>query len=218
MSRQFAIIGLGYMGSTVALELRRQHHEVLGIDSDEKRVNAIADQLSHAVIADPSDEKALEELGLDQFDAVFIDIDQSIEASMMCTLYAKEIGVKELWVKAHSDDHQKLLSRLGADHIVHPEYDIGIRVAESLSYHAVLDFIHLGEQDYVVEIKATERLVKQCQSVEQLGLRDEMARVIAIKRGDQLNCHPEAATELQADDRLVMIGKLDALRQFGDKL
>ena len=127
MSRQFAVIGLGYFGSTVALELHRQKHEVLGVDRDERRVDRLAEHITQAVIADPTDRKALEELNLGEFNAVLVGVDDSIEASMMTTLYLKELEVKELWVKALSDDHHKLLSYIGADRIIHPEYDIGSR-------------------------------------------------------------------------------------------
>ncbi|MCM5703526.1 potassium channel family protein [Larsenimonas salina] len=218
MSRQFAIIGLGYFGSTVALELHRQNHEVLGVDRDEKRVNKIAEHITRAVIADPTDETALGELNLSEFSAVLVDVDDSIEASVMTTLHLKELKVKELWVKALNDDHHKLLSYIGADRIVHPEYDLGIRVAESLSYHAVVNFIRLGDQQYVVEVELTERLVKRCKTIGELGFSDKQATVVAIKQGAQLDCTPSTSTALQAGDHLVLIGDLDVLRHFGDKL
>ena len=218
MSRQFAVIGLGYFGSTVALELHRQKHEVLGVDRDERRVDRLAEHITQAVIADPTDRKALEELNLGEFNAVLVDVDDSIEASMMTTLYLKELEVKELWVKALSDDHHKLLSYIGADRIIHPEYDIGIRVAESLSYHAVMDFIHLGDQQYVVEIELTERLVSRCKTIHDLALKDEKASVVGLKQDGKLHCNPAGDMEIKAGGQLILIGELDILRQFGDKL
>ncbi|MGO2414692.1 MULTISPECIES: potassium channel family protein [Cobetia] len=217
MHRQFAVIGLGYFGATVARELRRHEHEVLGVDPDEKRLNAIADLLNQAVIADPTDEHALRELGLDQFDAVLIDLSDSMEQSLTCALLARELGAKELWVKATSDAHHKLLSRLGVDHIVHPEYDLGIRVAESLAYHAMVDFIHLGNHQFVVELEVSERLCNDCQQLDHLPLGDDIS-VIALRKGERLDRKPAADTPLTHGDHLVLIGELSALRKLGAHL
>ncbi|AVV35027.1 MAG: potassium transporter TrkA [Cobetia sp.] len=217
MHRQFAVIGLGYFGSTVARELRRHDHEVLGVDADEKRLNAVADLLNQAVIADPTDEHALQELGLEQYDAVLIDLADSMEQSLICALLAKELGARELWVKATSDAHHKLLSRLGVDHIVHPEYDLGVRVAESLAYHAMVDFIHLGDHQFVVELEVSARLGDDCQQLDQLPIDDDIS-VIALRKGKTLDRQPSGSTRLSAGDHLVLIGELSALRKLGAHL
>lgn len=218
MSRQFAILGLGYFGVTVAQELRRQHNEVLGVDRDESRVNALSDLLSHAVVADITDEHSLAELALDEYDAVVIDVDDNIEASMTCTLLAREQGAREIWVKAHSDTHYRLLEHLGADHVVYPERDTGTRVAESLHYHALVDFIDLGDHQFVVELQATERLCEGNSSVADLALDESDLALIAIKRGRELLRAPNGDTVLQEKDNLVLLGDLDDLRSLGKKL
>ncbi len=218
MSRQFAILGLGYFGSTVARELKRHNNQLLGVDRDESRVDAMAEHLDHAVIADVTDEKALAELSLENYDAVVIDVDGNLEASVICTLHAKELGAREIWAKAHSDAHYKLLDRLGADHIVYPEYDSGIRVAESLNYHAMVDFIRLGEREFIVEIETTERLTEQCSNVENLGIDERALQLVAIKRGDEVIRAPGHDTALVCGDHLVLMGDLAALRELGNKL
>ena len=218
MTRQFAILGLGYFGSTVARELKRHNNQLLGVDRDESRVDAMAEHLDHAVIADVTDEKALAELSLEDYDAVVIDVDGNLEASVICTLHAKELGAREIWAKAHSDAHYKLLDRLGADHIVYPEYDTGIRVAESLNYHAMVDFIRLGEREFIVEIEATERLTEHCATVSQLDIDERALCLVAIKRGDEVIRVPERTTELACGDHLVLMGDLAALRELGNKL
>ncbi|WP_121173580.1 potassium channel family protein [Kushneria sinocarnis] len=186
--RQFAVIGLGYLGSTVALELHARHHEVLGVDSSEIRVNGVSEQLTHAVIADPVDRSALEELALKNFDAVLIDLD-TLEASMMCTLHAQELEAREIWVRALSDEHCRLLERLGVTHIVHPDHDTGLRIAQSLSYRFVIDFIHLGEEQYVIEMAATEAMLEQYPDTGSL-LAGGDATLLAIRRGDGIITHP----------------------------
>jgi trk system potassium uptake protein len=218
MSRQFAILGLGYFGITLAEELLRKHDQVLGVDRSETRVNEFSDLFSHAVVADITDEKALAELSLDNYDAVVIDVDDNIEASMICTMLAKEQGAQEIWAKAHSDTHYRLLKQLGADHVVYPERDIGMRVAESLHYHALVDFIRLGERQFIVELQSTERLTERCHSISDLGLDDANLTLIAIKRGDGLEKAPDNDASLQPHDHLVLMGDLEDLRNLGKKL
>lgn len=218
MSRQFAILGLGYFGSTVARELKRHQNQVLGVDRDETRVDAMSDILDHAVIADLTDEKSLEELSLDAYDAVVIDVDDNLEASVICTLHVKELGAKEIWAKAHSDAHYKLLERLGADRVIYPEYDVGMRVAESLNYHAMVDFIRLGERQFIVEVETTERLVEHCASVANLAIDQDALFLVAIKRGEEVIRNPADDTPLQAGDNLVLMGDLQAMREIGKQI
>ncbi|WP_280549572.1 MULTISPECIES: TrkA family potassium uptake protein [unclassified Halomonas] len=218
MSRQFAILGLGYFGITVAQELRRQHDEVLGVDIDESRVDSYADLLSHAIVGDITDEKIISQLGLGEYDAVVIDTDDNLEASMICTLLVREQKAKEVWVKAHSDMHYRILKRLGADHVVFPEFDIGVRVGESLHYHALVDFIDLGNGHFVVELQATEALDGSFPSVGHLCKDRPSLSVIAIKRGSELIKAPSRDMVLEKKDSLVLLGELDELRDLGNHL
>lgn len=218
MSRQFAILGLGYFGITLAEELVHKRNQVLGVDRSETRVNEFADLFSHAVAADITDGKALAELSLSEYDAVIIDVDDNIEASMVCTMLAKEQGAQEIWAKAHSDTHYRLLKQLGADHVVYPERDIGMRVAESLHYQALVDFIRLGERQFIVELQTTERLTERCHTVGDLNLDDANLALIAIKRGETLEKAPGNNVPLELHDHLVLMGDLEDLRNLGKKL
>lgn len=218
MSHQFAILGLGYFGITVARELRRKNNQVLGVDLNEARVNELADLFSHAVVADITDEHSLAELALSEYDAVVIDVDENLEASMICTMLAKEQGARQLWVKAHSDTHYRLLERLGADHVVYPERDIGMRAAESLHYHALVDFIRLGEHQFIVELQTTEQLSERCHTVADLELKRASLSLIAIKRDDGLLKAPDQDEALRPNDHLVLMGDLEDLRSLGKKL
>ncbi|MBZ9557139.1 MULTISPECIES: TrkA family potassium uptake protein [unclassified Modicisalibacter] len=218
MTHQFAILGLGYFGVTVAQELRRQHNDVLGVDHSEDRVNALSDLLTHAVVADVTNEKALAELSLGEYDAVVVDVDDNIEASMICTLLAREQGAQEIWVKAHSDTHYRLLKHIGADHVVYPEYDTGLRVAESLHYRAMVDFIQLGDRQFIVELQTTEKLNDNCPTVADLELDKANLALVAIKRGKEVLHAPSNEAELHDKDHLVLMGDLDDLRELGKKL
>lgn len=218
MSQKFAILGLGYFGITVAEELHRRKNEVLGVDIDESRVNAFADVLSHGVIADITDANSLAELSLEDYDAVIIDADENLEASMVCTLLAREQGAANIWVKAYSDMHHRLLDHLGADHIVYPEHDSGMRVAESLHYHALVDFINLGDRKFVVALQATEKLCEECETVGSLKLDRLDLSLVALKRGSELMERPDETTALRVDDHMVLLGELDDLRDLGKKL
>lgn len=216
--RQYAIIGLGYFGKTVALDLMNQRHEVLGVDADESHIDALADHLTHTIIADPTDENALKELDLERFDAVLIDLD-TIESSTLCTTHLLEMGVNELWVRALSDNHYKLLRRLKVDRIVYPEHDHGVHVAQSLNHRSVIDMISLGDDQYVIELEVTESLIEQYSGKDgETGTlyigRDQSARLVAVKRQSELDCTPNENTRLEAGDHVILIGHLKALRHF----
>lgn len=218
MSRQFAILGLGFFGITVAQELHRQHDEVLGVDRDESRVDNYADLFSHAIVGDITDEQVIGQLSLSEYDAVVIDTDDNLEASMICTLLVREHQAQQVWVKAHSDTHYRLLKRLGADHVVYPEYDIGVRVGESLHYHALVDFIDLGNRQFVVELQTTEHLETSFPTVGDLNRNNQSLSVIAIKRDSELIRTPGSDTPLKPQDNLVLLGDLEELRRLGRHL
>ncbi|EPC03594.1 hypothetical protein L861_18845 [Litchfieldella anticariensis FP35 = DSM 16096] len=218
MSQQFAILGMGFFGVTVAKELRRQHDKVLGVDRNEARVNALSDVFSHTVVADITEEQALSELSLSDYNAVVIDTDDNLEASMICTLLAREQGAREIWVKAHSDTHYRLLEHLGADHVVYPEYDTGLRVAESLHYQAVMDFIDLGDRQFIVELQTTSRLRENFATIGDLALDPDKLSLLALKRGNKVTKAPSDDTPLEDDDNLILMGDLDDLRSLGKKL
>lgn len=218
MSRQIAILGLGYFGVTVAKELRRQHDEVLGVDRREERINALADLFSHALVADITEEQALAELSLKDYDAVVIDTGDNLEASITATLLAREQGAREIWAKAHSDTHYRLLEHLGADHVVYPEYDTGMRVAESLHYHAAMNILNLGDSQFIVELQTTSRLREHYATIADLELDPDKLSLLAIKRGHGVIKSPGPDTALQEQDNLVLMGGLDELRWLGKHL
>src|SRR5690606_31373083 len=131
-TRNFAVIGLGTFGMTVAKELTRFGNYVIGIDHDPAAVNKLANDLSEAAIADGSDELALRELGLDAYDVAVIAMGQDLEGSIIAALTAKMIGVPEVWAKATSRMHHRILSKIGVDRVIHPEEQMGRHIAQML--------------------------------------------------------------------------------------
>lgn len=212
MKKQYAVIGLGAFGTTVAHELMQLGHEVLGVDVDAQVVEREADHLTQALQADATDERVIRDLALETYDAVVVAIGTDIEASLLCTLALKSREVKQVWVKALSDPHHRILARLGADRILHPEYDMGVRVAQSLQYPLVLDYLSLGSQYFVVEIRAGETLENK--TLHDMGLADADVSLLALKHGTEVTRWPAPDHRFSPSDRLVLFGHLDALRKL----
>ncbi|GAA5092226.1 MAG: TrkA family potassium uptake protein [Alcaligenaceae bacterium] len=214
---QFAVIGLGRFGSAASLELMKMGHSVLGVDINSKVVDKYADQLTRAVIADVTDKAAVDELGLDNYDVVLIAIGDDIQASLVCVVHLKAVNVNKIWVKAISHAQHLILSKLGVDRIIHPEEEMGIRVAQMLSYPMVNDYISLGNGEFVVEITASERL-DDISIGEVLRTNNDVVEVLLIKRKSQILVRPADDFILQAKDILVLFGPLNILRTIAPKL
>ncbi len=213
---QFAVIGLGRFGSAASLELMRMGHSVLGIDNDPKIVDKYADQLSRAVIADVTDAAAVHELGLDNYDVVLVAIGDEVQASLVCVVHLKAAGVGKIWVKSISHAQHLILSKLGVNRIIHPEEEMGVRIAQMLSYPMVNDYISLGNGDFVVEITASARLDET--QLSQVLKHEKSVEVLLIKRKTQISVCPKDDFVLQAHDILVIFGSLHALQHIAPKL
>lgn len=216
MAKQFAIIGLGRFGSSVAKTLFEQGHDVMAIDSSEERIEENINYVTHAVQADTTDEAALKELGIRNFDVVVVAIGQDIQASILTTLVLKELGVKNIVAKAQNDRHGQVLYKVGANRVVFPERDMGIRVAHNLISPNVLDFIELAEDYSVAEVVATEKMIGK--SLLELNIRAKYgANVVAIKSGNKINIAPRAEDVINEGDLLVLIGHNSDLAALEEK-
>lgn len=216
MKQKFAVIGLGSFGGTVACELVRLGHEVLGIDVDDARVNKHADRLTQTLIADGTDDKVIEELGLQKYDAVVVAIGENLEASILSTLALKSCGCERVWVKATNDTHHRILSRLQADRIIHPEHEIGVRVAQSLTHPQMLDYISLGQGWYVVEVQVNEHIAARKSYEQELDFAD--LKMVLVKRGSTVVPPPYRGLLLQVGDQIVLAGLLDNLLKFAKRI
>lgn len=216
-TRQFAVIGLGRFGSAASLELMRFGHTVIGVDIDAKIVNKLADQLTLAAIADATDEHALKDLNIPTCDAAIVAIGENLEASILCVLLLKNLGLNEIWAKASSKPHHTILSRIGISRIVHPEEEMGIKVAQSLNYPMVNQYMSLGFNLYVVEIKINEK----CHN---LFIKDLLKDVhdpidpLLVRRKQDIFKPIEPNFVLELGDSLVLSGSLNALSSIAPRL
>jgi trk system potassium uptake protein TrkA len=150
--KQYVVIGCGRFGTSVATTLYLLGHEVMAVDKNYDIVQDIADKVTHAVQADAIDENTMRSLGIRNFDIAVISIGSDVQASTMATLIAKELGVKHVICKAQNELQAKVLYKIGADRVVFPERDMGVRVAHNLVSENVLDHIELDPHYSIVEI------------------------------------------------------------------
>lgn len=213
LKKQFAVIGLGRFGTSVAMTLQQLGHDVLAIDADEERVQKISDQVTHVVQADTTDENALKALGLRNFDAVVIAIGENVQANVATTLLVKEMGIPFIIAKARNALHGKMLEKIGADRVVYPERDMGQRVAHSLISSNVLDYIELSPNLSLVEVTAPGLFIGK--SLLQSNMRAVYGvNVVAIKRSEKLIVPPQPTEIIQESDVLIVIGSTEGLQKL----
>ncbi|NNU91083.1 TrkA family potassium uptake protein [Anoxybacillus sp. CHMUD] len=211
--KEFAVIGLGRFGGSVCRTLSEQGMEVLAIDTNEDKVNEYASIASQAVVADSTDENVLKSLGIRNFDHVIVAIGDNIQASILTTLILKELGVEKITVKATNDYHEKVLKKIGADHIVHPERDMGERIANNMISNNVLDYLELSDRHSIVEIVANERL--HGHSLLELDIRAKYGiNIVAIKRNNDIIVSPLASEVIYEGDILIVIGADQDIDRF----
>lgn len=217
MKKEFAVIGLGRFGGSICRALSEEGMEVMAIDTDEDKVNEFANVASHAVVGDSTDETVLKSLGIRNFDHVIVAIGDNIQASILTTLILKELGVKHITVKAQNDYHEKVLSKIGADRIVHPERDMGRRIAHNIISNNVLDYLELSDEHSIVEIVANERI--NGNSIIDLDIRAKYGiNIVAMKRGKDIIVSPQANEIIQKDDILIVIGADTDINRFQKRL
>lgn len=207
---QFAVIGLGVFGRTCAFELQRLGNEVLGIDVDSKEVDTVVDVISHAVIADATNKDTISELNLAQYDGVMVSIGDDLEASLLCTLNLINLPVKNLWVKAKTDAHHAILERLGVENIIHPEQDMGIRIAQAMNYPMVKQYLALEKDHYLVRIDIPSSCGSQ--SVAKIRNSHPGTSLVIIVRDGQLIRSFTDDVQVAHPDRLVFSGHLSDLK------
>jgi len=214
--KQFIVLGLGKFGSAVATTLVELGHEVLGVDNDEERVDALKDKITQAVQADITEEKVLKELGVKNFDAAIVGITTDLEASILVTMMLKEMGLKYIIAKAQNNLHAKVLEKIGVDKIVFPERDMGARIARSLITPNIKDYIEL-EPDYsIIEIEALPEFVDK--TLSELDLRNKYGiNVLAIKRNNSFNISPQAKDIIKKGDLLIVIGETKKITELAGK-
>ncbi len=211
--RQFAIIGLGRFGSSIASTLYSLGYDVLAIDKNEERVEDISDRVTHAVQADATDEAAIRTLGLRNFDVAVVTIGNDIQASIMVTMLCKELGVPKVLAKAQGDLHAKVLIKVGADRVVFPERDMGVRVAHNLVSSSIVDFIELSDDYSLVELSVWPEWVDK--NLQELEMRVKYGiNVLAIRHGSSINVSPRSDDVIREGDVLVAIGSNQNIKRL----
>lgn len=211
--KQFVVIGLGRFGESIAKTLYDIGNDVLVIDKNEEIIEDIADSVTHAVTMDATDENALKTLGLSNFDVAIVTIGDDLQSSILVTLLVKELGIKYIVAKARDDLHAKVLGKIGADKIILPEKDMGVRVAYNLLSSTVLDYIELSPDYSVMEFQVLDEWNNK--TLQELNLRKKFdINVMAIKKGNAINLSPKAEDIISKKDILVVMGAGGSLRKL----
>lgn len=217
MKREFAVIGLGRFGGSICEELSMEGMKVLAIDINEQKINEYKNIASHAVIADSTDELTLKQIGIKNIDHVIVAIGDNIQASILTTVILVELGVNKITVKAQNDYHEKILNKIGAHLVVHPERDMGKRLAHSLISSNILDYLELSEDHSMVEVKAGKKMLGK--TLIDLNIRAKYGcNVVAIKSGKQMNVSPIAEYIIKENDVLIVIGADQDISRFERQL
>lgn len=210
--KSFVIIGMGRFGRTLALELCRMGHEVVAIDSSETAITSVANDVTHAIIGDAKDEAVIRSIGARNFDICVVSIGQSVQDSVLITMLLKEHGARYVIAKAQSAIHQKVLERIGADKVVFPERDMGIKVAQSITSTNLIDFIELSDDYSILEMKPPKEWCnKTLQGINVRGVYG--VNVLAVKKSGVkellISLHGDYLVE--EDDVLIVMGETAAL-------
>lgn len=213
--KRFAVIGLGNFGFHAAKALYEDGNEVLAIDSDKGRVQAIDAHSTEAILIDATDKEALKSLGLENMDGVIVSTGTKISISILICLYLNEIGVKNILAKALDADHEKILKRVGATQIIHPERDMAIRISRGLSRPNILDFIPLSDDFDLVQVGPPREFIGK--NLKELNLRAKYnVHIIAIKElvPENFVLVPPASFVIKDSDILIILGKSEDIRQI----
>ncbi|NCC24207.1 MAG: TrkA family potassium uptake protein [Deltaproteobacteria bacterium] len=209
--KEAAIIGLGKFGLTLGQSLVGLGHPVVGVDASKDKVRNAQDILTHVFEADATNPEVIRQLGLAEMPVVIVSVGQSLEKSVLIVLHLKEAGVDQVWVKAISTDHEKVLRKIGADHIIFPERYAAEQLARKLVVPGLIDYLPFGKNVVLQEIE-----VKKIagQSLRSLDLTNQFGvQVVAVKTGsdDEFRFIPKADDILKKGDILVVLGKEESV-------
>ena len=202
--KQIAVLGLSRFGASVARALTNLGVEVMGVDKNPDKVADLAHDITHAVQADILDDDALDSLGLRNFDVVVLSI-KDVEISCIATMALKDHGAVKIVAQAGGEAHGKILERIGADKVIMPEKDMGIRLARSLSSNNLIDYMELSAKHSLMELEAIDEWVGR--TLKQSNIRNRYKiNVVAIRSGKVLRVAPGSDDIIHDGDVLVVIG------------
>lgn len=213
MKKTYAVFGLGRYGIAVARELVNHGMEVIAVDADEKIVGMAADRLPICKCADVTDLDVIRELGISNADVVIIAMANNLEASVMAVALCKEIGVKTVIAKCANEMHQKILTRVGADTVVFPEKESGIRLARNLLSSGFVDMVSLARNVSMIELDVKQEWVGK--NLIQLNLRKKYSiNVVALRREEMVSVDIDPHAPLAEDDKLIVIANTEKLSRL----
>jgi len=211
--KSYAVFGLGRYGSAVAKELVANGSEVIAVDRDQNIVNDAAASLPVCKCADVTDPEVISRLGISNIDTVIVCMANNLEASVMAVALCKESGVSTVIAKCGNEMHQKILQRVGADIVVFPENESGIRLAKNLISSGFIDMISLSKDVSIVEIDVKSEWVGK--NLIELHLRKKYGfNIVAIKKGEAVNVNISPEQPLDADDTLIVIANTAKLKKL----
>ncbi len=211
-SKSYIVFGMGSFGLSVARTLYSLGYDVMVVDKSEDTINEASSISTHAVVGDVTDEKFIKSLGINNFSAVVVAIGEEMQASILLTVILKDLGAKYVLVKAHNELHAKVLAKMGADRIISPEKEMGIRVANNLVSNSILEHIELSENYSIMEIMPPEGWLDK--SIKNINIRAKYGiSIMAIKVGDEIIVSPSPDYIIKKDAQLVVIGIIDNIRR-----
>ena len=203
--KNFVVIGLGRFGTAVARELYEVGNDVLGLDTNSENVENIADYVTHAVTGDGRDPEVLRALGVADYDCAVVAVGSDVGSSALITMRLKEAGVPQVVCKAQSHIHQRLLEKIGADRVIFPEHEMGIKVAQGLARSNILNFIELSPEYGLVDVDLPRGWAGH--TIRDLDIRAKYkVNVIAVRRGSDFHVSPGADWIMIEGDKLVVLG------------
>lgn len=214
---QFAVIGLGKFGETVAKALVRQNCEVLAIDNREEKIRDISGEVSHAVTADALDEKSLRALVTPDFDAVIICIGEDFEATILSLMIVLDIGIKKVIVKAENKIRAQILKKVGATQVIFPEIEMGEKLAQNIINPDIVDLLNLSDKFSIAEINPPSDVINKTIAASDFRKRYKL-NIIALRKGESskanIEVNPAPDTVLRQSDRIFVLGEIDRIRKI----
>ena len=213
MKQTYAVFGLGRYGTAVARELVENGMEVIAVDSDQRIVNNAADELPICKCADITDPDVIRQLGIGNVDVVIVAMANNLEASVMAVTLCKEAGVPKVIAKCANEMHQKILNRVGADKVVFPENESGIRLAKNLLSSGFVDMVSLAKNVSMIELDVKPEWVGK--NLIELNLRKKHSiNVVALRKGDAVSVDIDPHAALQESDKLIVIANTEKLAKL----
>ena len=213
MKKTYAVFGLGRYGTAVAKELVENGMEVIAVDFDERIVNAAADVLPICKCADITDPDVIQQLGINNVDVVIIAMANNLEASVMAVTLCKEVGVPTVIAKCANEMHQKILNRVGADKVVFPENESGIRLAKDLLSSGFVDMVSLARNVSIIELDVKPEW--EGKNLIELNLRKKYSiNVVALRKEETVSVDIDPHAPLLKSDKLIVIANTDKLAKL----